>query len=125
MRIEQVNARQVAFLTPCGLEARCGSHGQELCAESKVLQLAEEEIEPYAVTSDDHQIGHWPVSGKQLHLDRGALLDNLLVAADGHEAVRAAERGDRAGALTHGVGDQADVVSGRRLDFAAPLDQPH
>src|SRR6185436_14790756 len=119
LRIEEMDAGEIALAAGGGIEPRAAAHRQELRADAAPLQLAEQVVEADAVAADDHQIRELQLAAEQLHVDDRAGFDNLVVPRDGGEAVGAAERGDAARALSHRIRGQRRVAA-----FARRLDQP-
>ncbi len=103
LRIEQVNAGDIAFAAFGRVEAAGAAYGKKLRADAVLLQFAEEVVEPNALAADDDEIGQLKVAAQKLDADDGSGLNDLFVAADGGESVGAAEGGDTARPLAHGI----------------------
>ena len=59
-----MNAGQIAFAPPSGVQTARRSDGQELGMKPSLLHLAEEVIQPHAVAADDHQIGRLEIAAQ-------------------------------------------------------------
>ena len=103
LRIEQVDARDIAFAALGGVQSCGAADGEKLRAHASLLQFAEQVVEPDAVAADHDEIGQLQFAAEKLHVDDRAGLDDLFVPADRREAVGAAERRDAAGPLSHRI----------------------
>src|SRR5262249_49145272 len=106
LRVEQVNACQVALAPTRGRESAGAADGEKLASPAGLLQTAPHVLQADAVAANDDHVGGLHALRKQMYLHRLACFQVLALARDNHESVRATECGDRAGALAHRIGDE-------------------
>ena len=118
LRIEQVDARDIAFAALGGIQSGGAAHGEKLRAHALPLQFSQQVIESDAVAADHDQIGQLQFAAEKLDVDDRPGLNDLFMPADRGEAVGAAERGDAAGSLSHRIRRER-----RSLPVVGRLDQ--
>ena len=71
LRIEQMNARDIAFAALGGIQSAGAAHRQKLRAHALPLQFSQQVIERDAVAADHHQIGQLQIAAQKLDVDDG------------------------------------------------------
>ena len=92
LRVEQMDAGDVALAALGGFESGQAADGEELRSHTDLVHLAEQEIEPDAMAADHDEVRKLQLPPEQLHADHRPGRNDLLVTADRGEAVGAAER---------------------------------
>ena len=69
LRIEQVDARDIAFAALGGIQSGGAADGEKLRAHALLLQFAKQVIETDAVAADHDEIGQLQIAAEQLDLD--------------------------------------------------------
>ena len=102
--IQQVDSREITFAALGGIQSCRAAHREKLGAgDAAVVQFPQQVVEADAVAPDHHKVGQLQLPAEKLNVDEGSRVDNLLVPADCRKTIRAAERRDTAGSLSHRI----------------------
>ena len=109
-----MDRREIAFAAPRRGETAKAANRDRAHDETRARQRRRHQIEPGAVASDDHEVGHPHMWREQRHLGIRAGRHLIGERIDAQKAVGLRERCDRAGALARGIGDQASIAFDQR-----------
>src|SRR5579864_1667161 len=101
-----MDARDIAFTALGRVESASAADGQHLARKAARIQLAEQKIQPGAMTTDDHKIGRPNGRTDKVHVDWTASFQILTLTWNDHKAIGPAERGYGARAFAHRESDQ-------------------
>ena len=110
-RIEKMNTGKIAFPSPGRIQSRRAANGNELGPNPLELEFPQQIIQRNAVAADHDEIRQLKTAAQQLHLKDGSGFNDFFVPAYRGKAIGAAECGDTAGALAHGICGQCGAAS--------------